>query len=436
MTITPKTATVRVGESVTLAASLPGVKWSSSAPSVARVSASGVVTGLAPGSVTITARKGSHRAMSIIQVSDALVQPVPVPAPIPAPVPVPAPTGLIAGAGQYGTYYSWQHMATTKPNNPAGDPAFMPVFSWFGDPDQVDVSWTTTGWQVQMGGDNTPAAESDTRGLYVHFLPIGSGGYTWPGSYFRTFAVQDPGVDWTGINRLAVLVKMAVDHPDEKGYFGSYTRRHDATNTGQGNHWYHGFRHRFKAGQWSVLILNRTPNHQVGGDSNANWGDDPSMDQSDDYAPVHYYDGLTRFYLTCYTQGEPNAGALNGEICILKGFDYGLATSEDDDEIYTVLGVYNGTNYVVDFSAIKNTARTFDIRYSTVGSLHSAGFLTGTDGGTVSNPGDAYIHCRWTSGAMSESATGLWVAIRRQGVSPDTKFTELYIPTQASMAAL
>ena len=62
ITVTPPTATINVGESITLAASVTAdaataktVTWTSSAAATATVDATGKVTGVKAGNVTITA---------------------------------------------------------------------------------------------------------------------------------------------------------------------------------------------------------------------------------------------------------------------------------------------------------------------------------------------------------------------------------------------
>ena len=90
MTISPTTATVQVGQSLQLSVSTGGVKWSSSNPAIATVQA-GRVTGVAPGSVTITAKKGQQRATATVTVQAAAPAPVPEPTPEPVPEPTPEP---------------------------------------------------------------------------------------------------------------------------------------------------------------------------------------------------------------------------------------------------------------------------------------------------------------------------------------------------------
>jgi len=54
------------------------------------------------------------------------------------------------------------------------------------------------------------------------------------------------------------------------------------------------------------------------------------------------------------------------------------------------------------------------------------GFASGTNGGTVTNPGSAYNTTSWDSPNMAESPTGEYVAI--QPTSATTSFSEIFIP--------
>src|SRR6266851_2879166 len=99
VTVSPAPATLLVGATLQLSAvtkdaagntlSSRVVTWSSSAPAVATVSASGLVTGVAAGSVTITATSEGINGTSAITVSNVPVASVTV---------SPAPAGLLVGA--------------------------------------------------------------------------------------------------------------------------------------------------------------------------------------------------------------------------------------------------------------------------------------------------------------------------------------------------
>ena len=75
LTVTPSNASVSVGETTQLTASSSTVQWSSSAPGVATVSASGLVLGVAAGEATITAKDRSKTAQAVITVTAAITAP-------------------------------------------------------------------------------------------------------------------------------------------------------------------------------------------------------------------------------------------------------------------------------------------------------------------------------------------------------------------------
>ena len=80
--VEPRNATLQVGETVQLRViaeqprpivgvgrgPVPGATWSSSNPEVARVSATGLVTGMSAGLVTVTAKALGESAVSVITV--------------------------------------------------------------------------------------------------------------------------------------------------------------------------------------------------------------------------------------------------------------------------------------------------------------------------------------------------------------------------------
>ncbi|EPL1953323.1 Ig-like domain-containing protein [Citrobacter freundii] len=76
ITVTPETASVDVGDTTSLTATLAPagatdtVTWESSDPEVATVSASGVVTGVAAGTATITARARTFTDTATITVTE------------------------------------------------------------------------------------------------------------------------------------------------------------------------------------------------------------------------------------------------------------------------------------------------------------------------------------------------------------------------------
>src|SRR3989442_2031657 len=101
VTVSPPAAMVAVGQAVSLAATpqsadgkpLTGrsVSWASSAPGVARVDATGVVTGVAVGTATITAtseQKSATAAITVTAGGTGTAAPPPLPPATTAPAPL------------------------------------------------------------------------------------------------------------------------------------------------------------------------------------------------------------------------------------------------------------------------------------------------------------------------------------------------------------
>jgi parallel beta-helix repeat protein len=96
ITVTPSTATLEVGQTVKLTASMPGVSWLSANTAVATVTSGGVVTAVAPGSTIVTAKSKSSRGTSAITVNAPPPPPPPTEPPPTEPPPAtePPPTSV------------------------------------------------------------------------------------------------------------------------------------------------------------------------------------------------------------------------------------------------------------------------------------------------------------------------------------------------------
>ena len=272
------------------------------------------------------------------------------------------------------------------------------------------------------GGTQTYALENGTLrvntnsgGYYLYFLPY-MGGYTFPNGYAQHWIKN--GTWDSNINRLRFQFKCSksVSRNSSGGdnmQIGTYIKPHGSSDTAwQGAHYYHLLDMSIHANRWSVIEINRVPQHQVGNDPNTNWPENPSG------PGVNYFDGLTVFYI------DSQGGEWTGQTCYLREVAFDKEIGEPDDHVSSIQATYNGTRYEVTWAAKKNQNVQFEVRYST-SSMHANGFASGTAGGTVSNPGSAYTGTFWASPAMPE-ATMLYVAIKP---SNTTSFTEIAIPT-------
>lgn len=281
------------------------------------------------------------------------------------------------------------------------------------DPNQTVLEYPGTGNKIFriLGGSGDE--------IYWHFFPR-DGGYIFPNGYMQNYITGSAPSSWDNVNRLQLLVRPSVPQTRSSSgsdnlQIGTYIRDHaDGDSSNQGAHYYHLFDPNWIADRWHLVIINRKPQHQVGGGGGTEWGLDPEFGGAEN---VHYFDGLTRWYFDTTFDNT-------GEIWSFKGPEIGIVTGTEDNEISSIVAVYTGTRYEVSWAAIKNTSRNFDVRYSTY-SMKVNGFTSGADAGTVSNPNSDYTGTFWFSPNISEVNPGIYIAIRRQGA---TDFTELWIP--------
>jgi hypothetical protein len=107
ISVRPSSATIGIGDTLRLTARAKPSKdatfeWSSSSPDVAAVSATGLVTGVVPGSATITATSAGQSADAVITVTGE------------PPPPPPPTTEVLVGAGDIATCGSNEDEATAK----------------------------------------------------------------------------------------------------------------------------------------------------------------------------------------------------------------------------------------------------------------------------------------------------------------------------------
>jgi len=270
-------------------------------------------------------------------------------------------------------------------------------------------------------------------GVYFQFLPRATAGYTFPLGFMQNF-VKSGGFD-SNANRLRFRFqcsKNVVRRADggDMIQVGTYVKT--PTNpdpSTQGAHYYHLLATNVYAGRWVTVELNRVPQHRVGMDPNTNWPEDPEyVAPSTGNSPVHYFNGLTRFYFDTQS-GNTGINDFSNETCSFADFQLATVNGEPDAYVSSVASTYNGSAYEVTWRAPKNVVTTYDVRYSTT-SFASTGFSGGTAAGQVSSNGSTYAGVAWTSPKMPE-AKSLYVAIRPVG---QTAFKEVAVVQPATKA--
>ena len=118
ISISPANPSVEKGKTVQLSAIQSGstisAQWTSSAPGIAAVNGNGLVTGLAAGKATISAKRGPSRASTTVTVTAPAAAPAPAPAPAPSPTPTaPDPSWVVIYPGDVIQNYVNAHPAGT-----------------------------------------------------------------------------------------------------------------------------------------------------------------------------------------------------------------------------------------------------------------------------------------------------------------------------------
>jgi hypothetical protein len=251
---------------------------------------------------------------------------------------------------------------------------------------------------------------------YVHFFPYP---YIWPWGFMQSYLLS--GTFDPACNRMTFWARANQNGPawPATGHttdIGTYVKPHaDTTPANQGQHYYHQFSVQWYANRWMKFVVTNQPQHQVGGDPTVWPALDPEWAKPTMGGPVHYFDGLTRFYFGEYS-------SMFTATFDLADFELATVSGEPDAQITSVAGTYTASRYQLFWAGEKNVSRTFEIRYGT-SSMHATSFTSGTDGGTVSNRGDSYDACMWQSPAMAQA--DMYLAVRVQG---GTQFHEVFLP--------
>lgn len=291
------------------------------------------------------------------------------------------------------------------------------------------------GYMSDKGSTDT-GCSSQGCGLYVQFLPP-TGNYAFPGGYLQNYIKT--GTWDIGTNRLSFQVTctggVTGGSDGHNVEIGTYIRLHgDGDTANQGQHYYHFIGGNVYPGQPFYVILNRTPQHRVGccGGSPEPEVEDPEWASPTMGSQIHYYDGLTRIYFDT----QPVGNSWSGNTCKFRDFRFATVANEPDDKVMSMTTQYSGPisgfslgRYEVTWNTPRRVSggQVYNIRYSTQ-SMHTNGFNSGMDGGTVTGPdGTDYTGAFWGSVNMAQ-VPAMYVAIQPQGQS---LFTEILISGQS-----
>lgn len=230
-----------------------------------------------------------------------------------------------------------------------------------------------------------------------------------------------PGQTWNAnFNRVrfSVTCDYPIDFPHPasgNGYnLGTYNRAQSCSAV-QGVHYYLTFAGNQYANHTMYFEGMRTPAHStsMGFIDSSQFPEDGTYIGNYCGTPVHFWDGLTEFYINYGPYVTSNIPAAGGT-CRIGQMSFALVTGEQDTQVNTVQATYTGTQYEVTWlQPGYMPGQTFEVTYSTSGSLHANGWSSGATPVTVTGPtGTAASDVTpWLSPTMSEQPN-IWVGIR------------------------
>ena len=288
---------------------------------------------------------------------------------------------------------------------------------------QIDHGFANGVWHVtgDVATDTTNNCYTGC-GIYWNMLTYP---YVWPGGFMQSYVKS--GTFTSNVNRMNLKFYCSANVArDPNGgntlEVGTYIKPHNSTDyTDQGQHYYHQFDFNIYNGHWILAELNMQPQHIVGG-PNTDPPYDPEFNAPTRGAPVHYFDGMTRWYFDTQT----GSGLAQAD-CYFKDIELRQVDNEPDTLVASTTGQWNGNQFEVSWATQANTSQVYSIYYSR-SSMHVAGLSSGTAGGTVQATGNTYKGVYWKSPSLP-LASGLYVAIQPQGSS---QFTEVFIPPMDS----
>lgn len=207
-----------------------------------------------------------------------------------------------------------------------------------------------------------------------------------------------------------------INDPGEEQYFGVGL-----------NHWYHYGSPNFYANDWSMWEIVATPTHHVSAAlSTINYPNDPTFQGSMEpqwtghqagQSPRHYFNALNAWYNN-YGPVEVGGVDLGGSYLFDRPRFDTVAGGEPEEFAGNAYVTWTATRatsgnqgYEISFTTPRYVNATYDVKYSTSGSLKTAGFSTGTTFCSASATGSGY-ESAWCEGPTMAKASSIWIGIR------------------------
>lgn len=263
---------------------------------------------------------------------------------------------------------------------------------------------------------------------YIYTTPR-SGGYLWPKGY-QWWNTKNPLSFDPASNRFRFWVRFGKNilMPSQGAYnynWGTYPQTVTQDTSGGGSHFYYQMALNTYQNSWQLLEMTCAPNHEVGAAGGINWPNEVLKGHG--YYPAwkagprSCMEGEELFYQDFVNRAPWD---WSGQTLYYAGFEFDKTDGEPEEGVRGRSAVWapqrfsggqltGGPGYDVMWSSPSVSGITYQIRYSTTASLKTAGWASGTDGGTVVPPGVSlgYSGVLWQSPDMPQ-ADDFWVGIR------------------------
>lgn len=283
----------------------------------------------------------------------------------------------------------------------------------------------TGGWQSGTKDFKISLTGTTGEDPYFQFFPSGSAGYNTVNGHARGYLKSGTWSDY--YNNLTFWVKtsstispLSVGNTGQV-QFGTYSRPDDGDSGNQGQHFYHFLNTKWTANKHTKVWINKHPQHQVGQNSNQEWGDNPTLVDPTNIqsgSTFDYFLGLTRFYF------DGIGGFMGNGDYYFDDFYFEYDPDNTDEYVSSVTIGHDGTDFHLGWSSRKYTDLTYNVYYHT-SNIRTAGLGAATLIGTATSPNSAYADCyKATSGGVAFPAGGMYFAIEPPG---DIGFSHFYL---------
>ncbi len=260
---------------------------------------------------------------------------------------------------------------------------------------------------------------------YVYVTARTGSGHTYPNGYL--FSHVKYGNFNPESNRIRYWVKWGDD--SEMPPNGAYNYNMGTYPQNQGDvssHFYHYLTINTHKDAWQLFEFNCAPSHQVGAAGATFWPNQATEGHifypQFSGGPRNCMEAMTILYLD--TEGYKDSYGTRAGVQQLGPIEFDYVVNEPEELVRGRGGMFsqnrfinrtltNSPGYEIFWeSGTGLSGLSYEVRYSTTGSLKTGGFSSGRSGGNVTGPGmPTYGGNIWTSPQMSEQP-GFWVGIR------------------------